>query len=86
MNPYESVSEYAKKNSIDLNDGQYRVWSVASESAVLLCGDDERQGFENQTAAFDWARQHDNTMNLIITGPQGRHVDLTNDDRYRPPA
>jgi hypothetical protein len=82
MNPYEHVREYAKTNAVDIDDGQYRVWTVRNSGDVTLCGDGDRRGFEQITEAFDWARQHARLTNVIITGPGGQFADLPDGDRY----
>ena len=82
MHGYELIEQHAKQNNVDLDDGQYRLWYVPNETDVQLCGIGERQGFDNLTASYDWARQHRYLENLILTGPGGRHEYVEDKDRY----
>lgn len=76
---YKRIVKYAEENGIDLNS-EWIVWCLQG-ATPLICCHGERRGFDDSNQVFEWARQHVNLKNLVVTGPGDRRDFLDDSDR-----
>lgn len=76
---YQLIQEYAKDKGIDLNAG-YRVWMIFP-SGVQPCGLGNVDVFSLSNDAYNLALQHPAGERVVVTGPDGKWVELKADDR-----
>jgi len=78
MTAQQEIDRYAAQNGVDLTV-RWRVWSL--DKGVLLCPTADANYFIDMTSAYEWARRHTQLQRVVISGPEGRFVELKPDDR-----